>query len=514
MTPVLTWILVTLAALPVLFFAAAGFQLWTRLTPLRRPRSIDGRDGAAAPPAGTDEFLEAVGPHLGVQFAVGHELELFSCGDELYPRLLDDLGAAERLITWHVFWFKPGALADRVREVLEERARAGVRVLFLHDWYGSLGIDRRYFRRLREAGVEVRPFRKPGLSNLYKAQQRSHVRTVVIDGEVGYTGGFAVADEWLGDGRSPGEWRDTSVRFAGPAVHSLQVAFAADWVETTGELLTGPEVFPASNGGPPGPEQRAALDRFGSRASPHPSLRPPRIGPTDALPSRPSPAPAEDTGDLPTRTLSHLGTGDDSGAELPSLDPEPSRPARRFSDVAAALFHSAPSLGGTEAERLFALSIGAARERLWISTGYFVPSAAFRSQLLRAVGRGVDVRVLHPGANSDRRPTWYVLRRHYEELLEGGVRIWEYEPTMMHAKTLLADDAWCAIGTANFDNRSMALNDEVSLLVRDERVAGTLAATFEDDLGLSREVVLDEHRRRTLWERAQEWVWAPFEPIL
>src|SRR6185503_18074873 len=91
--------------------------------------------------------------------------------------------------------------------------------------------------QLESAGVEVAMLRKLKWFALHSAMDRSHVRVVVVDGRVAYTGGFGIADYWLGDARGPGEWRETNVRFEGPAVAELQAAFAAGWVEATGELL-------------------------------------------------------------------------------------------------------------------------------------------------------------------------------------------------------------------------------------------------------------------------------------
>ncbi len=433
MSAVYIVVIVVLAVLVVLLGLAAfvGLLHLTRGTPVSTVRDLDG---PGDPPALEDEdFERTLQIHVNTRLVEGNRVEVLLNGEEVYPRLFEDLAAARELVTWTVFWFKPGALAERLRDALAERARAGVRVLFMYDMFGAWGIPSDYFDALRQAGVEVAEFRPVRWNTLHKAQQRSHIRSVVIDGRIGYTGGFAIDDHWQGDGRGPG-WRDTSVRLEGAAVEQLQSAFAADWAEATGELLIGQRIFPQATHAPDG--------------------------------------------------------------------------------AVAGLMYSAPTLGSTDAERFFALSIVGARRYLYITNAYFIPDDDFRGFLCDAVARGVDVRVLTPGANSDRLSTWYASRVHYEQILAAGVRIWEYSPTMVHAKTLVADDIWSEVGSVNFDNRSMALNDEVALMVRDGAVAERLRTAFLADLDYAEEVDLDAFRRRGAWQKLKELFFIIFVRLL
>jgi cardiolipin synthase len=129
-------------------------------------------------------------------------------------------------------------MARTLREILLERAAAGVRIFILYDAFGARIADE-HRSTLKKAGVVVVPFRPITLRSLYLAQNRSHVRGVVIDGRVGWTGGFGIDDKWLGDGQTNGSWRETNVRVEGPAVRQLQAAFAAAWAEATGVLFSG-----------------------------------------------------------------------------------------------------------------------------------------------------------------------------------------------------------------------------------------------------------------------------------
>jgi len=128
-------------------------------------------------------------------------------------------------------------------------------------------------------------------------------------------------------------------------------------------------------------------------------------------------------------------------------------------------------MGSTPAERFLALSIAGARKSLYISNSYFVPGESFMQLLLAAQRRGVDVRVLTVSNKTDVKTTWYAGRTYYEKLLEGGVKIYEYQPTMIHAKSMVVDGIWSYVGSMNFDNRSLSFNDE-SLLVALDPVGG------------------------------------------
>lgn len=153
-----------------------------------------------------------------------------------------------------------------------------------------------------------------------------------------------------------------------------------------------------------------------------------------------------------------------------------------------------------------------AEERVWVTTPYFVPDEAMLAALKTAAMRGVDVRVLLP-RRSDSRIVTAAARSYYDEILAAGVRVFEYLPTMIHAKTLVVDDVLGVVGTANLDNRSFRLNFETSVLLYGEAQAAELARAFERDLAGAKEVKLAE-RRPTLAERFGEAGARVFSPLL
>jgi cardiolipin synthase len=163
---------------------------------------------------------------------------------------------------------------------------------------------------------------------------------------------------------------------------------------------------------------------------------------------------------------------------------------------------STPSAGrATRARILFQMLVAAARTSIRINSPYFLPDRAMRRELLRATRRGVQVILVVPGRHNNHPMARRASRRHYGELLAGGVAIHEYEPGMIHAKIMIVDALWSVIGSTNFDNRSFGLNDEVNLAVMDREMAARLAADFEHDLELSRNIDFTEWMRRPVTER-------------
>jgi cardiolipin synthase len=407
----------------VILLAGVAFLSMTRGTPVH---SVLVPGAMGLPPAVHDSlYIRTLELFARTHVEPGNRVQILRNGNESYPALWKDLRSATRTITFQMYYAMPGALADTLAAILSDRARAKVRVMVLLDAVGGSPIKEEWVESLRQAGVDVRWFRPFHWYSLDKAQNRSHVRAIVVDGRVGYTGGFGIADKWQGNGLHPEQWRDTNARFEGPVVMQLQAAFMAAWAEVTGELLTGDLFFP-----------RAAFDS---------------IGP-----------------------------------------------------VTAGLLYATPSLGSTDAERFLALSVSSARKTLYITNSYFVPDDDFRRMLTDAAKRGVDVRVLTAGDQTDIKTTTWAARARYEELLKGGVRIYEYQPVMVHAKTFVIDGLWSTIGTLNFDNRSLALNVESNLVVLDSAIGDAMTSMYFSDLEHALEIKLETFVRRPWTQRILE----------
>lgn len=175
---------------------------------------------------------------------------------------------------------------------------------------------------------------------------------------------------------------------------------------------------------------------------------------------------------------------------------------------------SSPSEGVSTVKLMYIVSIVSATKSISISNAYFVPDRDTIRALEGAVRRGVDVRVIVPGEEVDVPIVRQAARWHYEQLLRTGIRIFEYHPTMMHAKTMVVDGLWTTIGSSNFDDRSFRLNDEVNVNVYDAGIAAQMEAMFFDDLKKSEEITLRKWFRRPKFARVKEWLADRLKPQL
>jgi cardiolipin synthase len=316
--------------------------------------------------------------------------------------------------------FKSGEIAREFIDALCERATAGVRVTIVMDAIGSFGAYRKSSKPLEAAGCRVAAYQRFTWYRLSRLNNRTHRELLVVDGMVAFVGGAGVADWWWKPFKGKPMWRDMMARIAGPLVADIQGIIAENWMECSGEILTGSNTY---------------------------------------------------------------------------------KPNHAAGDAAAFSIKSSPADRSTASRALFQTLVEGANHSICVTTPYFLPDKAFRDAICRTVGRGVAMRVIVPGERTDQHWVRLASRRMYGQLLEAGVRIFEYEPGMTHLKALLVDDLWSVIGTTNFDNRSFEHNDEVNVAVRDAAVTARIMADLSSDMARSKEITLLEWRRRPVWEK-------------
>jgi cardiolipin synthase A/B len=354
---------------------------------------------------GVDQVGSALDQATGVNFVDGNRLAWRDNAD-VFDAIEERIREARHSVHVDVYIWKPGKAGARIAEAVCRRAREGLPVRILVDPMGSTGFDEELREPLREAGCEVRYFRDLR-KHPFTLTGRNHRKLVVIDGRVGFTGGFGIAPEWDGDGTAPDGWRDANVEVEGPVVRHMQNSFTAHWLETGGALLPQAEM---------------------ERAAPAGSAR---------------------------------------AAYVTSMD----------------------VVGLSHARWVTHIALMAARRRAWIANAYFVPPPEVLGTLLVLPRYGVEVRVLLPGPHQDHPMVTFIQRRHYRKLGRVGAKVWEYQPSMMHAKTMLVDDRLVVVGSINFDFLSMELLEEGCLIADDRPFAAALERTWEEDLRRSQQVV-------------------------
>ena len=371
------------------------------------------------------EFLGTVAGASGSPFLEGNRLALLNNGDAFYPPMLEAIKQARHSITIEAYIYWAGEIGGLFADALAERAKAGCPVKILLDAIGSASIGDEILNVLDHGGCQVAWYNPIRWYTLGRFNNRTHRKSLIVDGEIAFTGGAGIADHWRGNARGPDEWRDMQVRLEGPAVVPLQSGFAHNWQQTTGELLSGDAYYPLIEG----------------------------------------------RGPLSVQTLL-----------------------------------SSPETGASNVRTMYYLSIVCARESIFIANPYFVPDPVAIETLIEARQRGVDVRIMVSGIRNDNWLARHNSTRLFGRLLDAGIEIREFNRTMLHHKTMVVDRRWVTVGTANFDNRSFAHNEESNVCVMDRTVANELFTVFLADLGGCERMTIERWRARGGWARAQEFI--------
>ncbi len=347
-------------------------------------------------------------------------------GEEFYPAELAAIRAAKRSINVEFYEFKEGGVSREMLSAMAERAQAGVEVRLIVDWLGSFSTHLPYFDRLKAAGGKMYWYHPPTWTQWQMANNRTHRKLITIDGEMGFIGGAGVADHWLHPTPDGPAWRDSVFKVEGEAIAGLISTFAENWLECSGEILSGPAQFCS-----PGASDGATC--FVVEGTPHE--------------------------------------------------------------------------GRTRTRILFQALLKSARKTIRITSPYFLPDRVARQALIEAVQkRGVKVQILTAGPYIDHPMVRRVSRRSSLHLVQAGAEIFEYQPSMIHAKLLTIDEKWSVVGSTNFDHRSFALNDEVNLAALDPELARVIDSDFLDDLKKSHRLTLAMLKERSLLAEAESVV--------
>ena len=405
------WLLIVM----ILSIVLLGTMLWTNL----RERSFR----VTVPHI--ESFEEALPSIAGMTKAIiipDNKVEVLQNGDELFPALLQSIAEAEKTIHFETYVWWKGDICATLAEAFAKRAREGVEVRLMIDALGSLKMDKRLEKLMKDAGCKVTRYHPIRLVDLGQLNKRTHRKLAIFDGRLAYVFGHGVAKEWVGHGQDKDHWRDTGVRLQGPIVNGVQGVFAQHWVEETQEVLVGEQHFP------------------------------------------------------------HLKKAGESRVHV---------------------LAGAPLGGVSDLELMFKMGIAAVQKELMIQNPYFIPDEQTVKLLKRAVRRGVEVKLMIPGAVTDSPIVRHAGHRHFEEMLESGIRIFEFQRTLIHQKIMIIDGLWSHVGSTNFDSRSFDINEEAGVGIIDEGVAAELKEAFEEDMKACVELTPAKWKGRcSFWHRS------------
>ena len=382
-----------------------------------------------------------------MRFVPVKEIRLLVDGEQAYPEMLAAIDNAQHTVDLETYILHDDATGRAFQLALCRAATRGVRVRLLYDWLGSFSLPPAYVRALVAAGVAVAAFhplivRRP----VWAINKRDHRKILIVDACIAFTGGLNLTDSQVSVSGGGKGWRDTHVRLDGPKVAcEMSVLFNYAWQRATPyyESLT----------------RRAKLKwRMHRRLV----TRMRTDDPHDAL--------ADSEGGTPVSIV---------GNEL-------LRHRRRI-------------------HRAYIRAICAAQRYVIIENAYFIPNRGVRKALIRAVRRGVRVAIVVTD-RSDVAIIAHAGRWTYEELLTGGVRIFEWPETMMHSKLAVIDDAWSIIGSYNLDHCSLLHNLECVAVIADQTFAEFLRDQTLVDIARCHEVSLETYRQRPWRKKAKEYL--------
>ncbi|KJQ57781.1 cardiolipin synthase [Streptococcus cristatus] len=365
----------------------------------------------------------------------GTASQYFPLGEEMFEAMLDDLRSAKKFIFLEFYIIDPGVMWNRILEILVDKVQQGVEVKLLYDDIGCMAtLPGDYTKRLRKMGIDAHKFNKviPRMTVAYN--NRDHRKILVVDGQVGYTGGINLADEYINHIVRFGHWKDGGVRLEGRAVKALTRLFLMNWYINRGEITD--------------------FDRY------------------------------------------HFDSQRVEGKGL--YIPYGSGPKPIYKEqVGKAVYQNI---------------INQAIDYVYITTPYLIIDYDLTEDIKNAAMRGVDVRIVTPFI-PDKKLIQIVTRGAYPDLLEAGVKIYEYTPGFIHSKNVISDDELAVVGTINFDYRSLVHHYENAVLMYQTETIADIKQDFEDLFDVSEEISL-KTLQNSWYQRLLKEIMQLFAPLL
>ena len=377
--------------------------------------------------------IRYISESTGFPFYRNEGFDYYGLGDTGYPVMLEELKKAKRFIFMEYFIIEAGEMWDGILKILEEKVKEGVEVRVMYDDLGSFfTLDSHYAEELEAKGIKCTTFNKINPILNIIVNHRDHRKILVIDGEVAFSGGVNLADEYINVKEKYGHWKDNVIRVKGPAVWSYTALFLTNW-----------------------------------------------------------------------NALRHE---DDDYTVYKSC------PEKGEADGYIAPYADTPLDNELVGQNVYMNILNQANDYVYIATPYLIIDTEFINALILCAKRGVDVRIITPGI-PDKKIVWGITRSYYRQLMEGGVKIYEYTPGFIHSKVFVADDIIATIGTINLDYRSLYLHFENGTFLYDSKAVLEVKKDLEETIAVSTEVT-KELTRKNLIKAFFIGLIKPFSPLM
>jgi cardiolipin synthase len=408
---------------------------------LKKQRKLISNIIAIDPESPLDKYRHSIEFHLTVSQALytnNNEIQIFTDGHKKFEALFDAMESATSSIHVEYYIIKNDSLALRMIDILTRKALDGIEVRLLFDAMGGRYLPNSILNGFISAGGKIGEFFPSRFKKLnLRVNYRNHRKVVIIDGTIGFVGGFNIGNEYLGLDPKMGYWRDTHLRINGSSSHELQLRFLLDWRASSNENLT--------------------ID-INSHDKYFPAITP----------------------------------KEGAGVQIVS---------------------SGPDNTNQQIKQGFLRMINNAESYVLIQTPYFVPDESILEALKISLLSGIDVRIMIPNKPDHIFIHWATLA-YVGELIEYGAKIYIYENGFLHAKTIVVDDAICAVGSCNFDIRSFGLNFETNAFIYDRHISSQLKDSFVNDMNLCTHYDTTLYYNRGRKIRIKESISRLFSPLL
>jgi len=359
---------------------------------------------------------------------------------------------AQKNIFIDQYAFHGDETGSTIASALKKRAAEGLDIRIVYDYVGSRKTSSFFWNDLVHHQIKVRSFNPLPWWTVIRGNNRDHRKIIIVDGQIALIGDFGIGRQYEGDGHSNGSWRVSAALIEGPAVADLVNVFLETWEEAGIGIVNK-------------------------------DLPIPLLG---------------IIWDIPFFFFRESENG------LATL-----RPFTFETGGSVRVMSSTPNWGSTEILDALLFALESARKTIHITQSYFIPNNRVRNTLVAAAQRGVEVTIILP-EHSDVRLAKSASEMFYEELLEGGVRIFERQGTMIHTKTMVIDGIWSALGSSNIDDRSFLLNYECNVSVYEEEFGMAMEKMFIQDIADCKEIILENWKKRSWWKRFRIKLLTPF----
>lgn len=470
--------------------------------------------------------------HCGSRIYANQQVKYYRLGDDVWPDIKSALLAAQKHICIEFYIIKNGKMLDELLDILSQKLQSGVKVYFLYDGACELLLDFDLAQTLRNAGAKTAVFMPINGQFTMDHNHRDHRKLILIDGEIAFTGGLNIADEYINQKSPFGHWKDAAICVKGDAVMRMQAFFLANFSASyTNEndldisSLLNPEAA-AFNLSQREVDSKINVHdydvtlrkkrEYSKRKEIEPSRKFQRtwkLAKKRVQYAELSTKNLDRQNDLPWSHYNSSHTNNSNNKYLVTSQSIPDGFTASDLENLLVPYADAPSVNNSISENVYLQAIYTASKSISIMTPYLILSDEMIRALTVAATRGLDLEIYLPSI-ADKRVMQILARTIYPQLLHAGIKIYEYLPGFIHSKVMQVDDRLSIVGTINFDYRSLYLNFENAVLVYDPELAKDIAEDFRQTRAKCRAIDLEFCQKLPLRDKIFGIILRPLSPLL